>query len=148
MARVDAYELPDDLWYDPREHLWLLPARVEAGWLVTIGVDALGQEALGQVVYIQLVEPGRAVNRGDALGTLEAEKMVRPVLAPVSGLVTEVNRAVLAAPGLLNREPYGQGWLLRLRAGSWEVERDQLLHGEAPVTAWARAELGAAQEGR
>lgn len=148
MARVNGYDLPDELWYHPREHLWLLPARAGDAWVVTVGVDALGQEALGEVVYIQLLEPGRVVARGGAVGSLEAEKMVRPVLAPVSGTLDAVNHAVLASPRLLNRDPYGEGWLFLIRTRMWEAERGDLLHGEESVTAWIRAELQAMTEGR
>lgn len=141
MARIGGYDFPDDLWYHPREHLWLLPERAGDGWLVTVGVDAAGQDALGEVVYVQLTEAGRAVARGEAVGSLEAEKMVRPVLAPLSGALAEVNAALMAAPRLLNQHPYSQGWLFRIRARDWEGEREELLHGEARVTAWITAEL-------
>ncbi len=139
MARVEDYDFPAELWYDPREHLWV---RLEAdGTTVTIGVDEMGQEALGEVVYVDLTGAGREVRRGDALGSLEAEKMVRPVLAPVSGTVVDVNDAVLAAPRLLNSDPYGGGWLFKIRATRWAAERAELLHGDDAVAAWARAEL-------
>jgi glycine cleavage system H protein len=148
MARIEGYDFPDDRWYHPLEHLWLHPARQGDAWLVTVGIDAVGQEALGEVVYIQLIEPGQAVARGGAVGSLEAEKMVRPLLAPVSGTLSEVNRALLAAPRLLNRDPYGQGWLFHMRAREWETERESLLHGEKAVAAWIRAELQAYNERR
>lgn len=148
MARIEGYEFPDDLRYDPREHLWLRPARQGETWLVTVGIDAVGQDALGEVVYVQLIEAGRTVARGDAVGSIEAEKMVRPVLAPVSGTLVEVNGALLAAPRLLNRNPYGEGWLLRIQAANWEGERGDLLRGEDVVTAWIRAELQAYKERR
>ncbi len=148
MARIDGYDFPDDLWYDPREHLWLRPERAADGWLVAVGVDVVGQDALGEVVYVQLAEAGRAVARGEAVGSLEAEKMVRPVLAPLSGTVAAVNATVMATPRLLNRDPYGEGWLVRVRARDWEGEREDLLHGEAPVTAWIAAELQAMKERR
>jgi glycine cleavage system H protein len=148
MARIDGYDFPGDLWYHPREHLWLRPERAGDEWLITVGVDAVGQDALGEVVYVQLMEAGRAVTRGEAVGSLEAEKMVRPLLAPLSGTLAEVNAALLAAPRLLNREPYGEGWLLRIRARDWEGERGDLLHGEARVGAWIGAELQAMKERR
>lgn len=148
MARIDGYDFPDDLWYHPREHLWLRPERAADGWLVTVGVDAVGQDALGEVVYVQLTEAGRAVAHGEAVGSLEAEKMVRPVLAPLSGTLAEVNGALMAAPRLLNQHPYDQGWLFRIRARDWEGEREELLHGEARVTAWISAELQAMKEQR
>ncbi|MEK7701910.1 MAG: glycine cleavage system protein H, partial [candidate division NC10 bacterium] len=108
---------------------------------VTIGLDEMAQEALGEVVYADLAAVGREVRRGDALGSLEAEKMVRPVLAPLSGTVADVNDAVLAAPRLLNSDPYGGGWLFKIRATRWAAECHELLHGDDAVVAWARAEL-------
>lgn len=139
MARVDAYHFPPELWYDSREHLWL---RVDDGpSTVTIGLDEMAQEALGEVVYADLAAVGQEIRRGDALGSLEAEKMIRPVLSPLSGTVVDVNDAVLAAPRLLNSDPYGGGWLVTIRASRWAAERGELLHGDDAVTAWARAEL-------
>jgi glycine cleavage system H protein len=143
MATVDAYEFPADRWYHPLEHLWCAVEGAAPEPVVTVGVDALGAELLGEVVYVQLPPAGLAVRRGEALGSLEAEKMVRPLLAPVSGTVVAANEAVLATPRLLNRDPYGAGWLLRLRAERWDAERGDLLHEPAAVTAWARAELEA-----
>lgn len=146
--RIEGYDFPDDLWYDAREHLWLRPERQAGEWVVTVGIDAAGQDALGEVVYVQLTEAGRVVARGEPLGSLEAEKMVRPLLAPVAGVVHDVNRGLLAAPHLLNRDPYGEGWLVRIRAQNWEAERGQFLHGEAAVREWVRAELQAMNEER
>ncbi len=143
MARIDRYDYPDDRWYDRREHLWLHAVRQGEGWLVTVGLDALGQEALGEVVYVQLAEAGLGVTRGQAIGSLEAAKMVRPLLAPVSGTLVAVNPAVLGAPRLLNTDPYGAGWLCRVETDRWERERAALLHGDAAVTAWIRGELAA-----
>jgi glycine cleavage system H protein len=148
VARIDGYDFPDDLWYHPREHLWLRPVREGGQWIVTVGVDAVGQEALGEVVYLQLTEAGRAVARGEAVGSLEAEKMVRPVLAPLSGIVAAVNATVIATPRLLNQDPYGTGWIFRMRPRDWEAERQDLLHGEVRVTAWISSELQAMKEKR
>lgn len=146
MARVEGREFPADRWYDAREHVWVAPAPAEGGWVLTVGLDALAGEALGDVVYVELVEPGRPLRRGEALGSVEAEKMVRPLLAPVAGVLVEVNRAVLEAPGLVGADPYGEGWLCRILADGWERDREGLLHGDPAVTAWVRAEL-AAHEG-
>lgn len=149
MPSVEGYDFPADRWYEPREHLWLRPEPVgagpDAGTVVTVGVDALGQELLGEVVYVELVEAGAEVRRGDALGSLEAEKMVRPVLAPVSGRVVEVNGAVAARPRLLNTAPYGEGWLFRVRAARWTEESADLVHGAAAILDWARAEVEASR---
>jgi glycine cleavage system H protein len=139
MARIEEFEFPDDLFYDTKEHLWLRPQ----GALITIGVDDGGQDALGDVVYVQLTEAGRQVSRGEAIGSVEAAKMVRPLLAPLSGRLTEVNSAVMAKPRLLNEDPYGQGWLFRIEADHWDSERLHFIQGSEAVTAWVRSELAA-----
>ena len=150
MASVERYYFPADRWYESREHLWVLPDEPGGAAdppatpvIVTVGVDALGQELLGDVAYVELPEPGAELRRGEAVGSLEAEKMVRPIVAPVSGAVLVVNEALLATPRLLNREPYGEGWLFRVRASRWHEERDDLLHDEAAVADWAREEIEA-----
>lgn len=147
MVTVEGYALPDDRGYDAREHVWVL-VEAEAtggdGVDVRIGIDALGAELLGEVVYVELTPAGRDVKRGDVLGSLEAEKMVRPLLAPVSGRLLEVNEAVGRDPGLVNRDPYQAGWLVRIRASRWGEERDGLLFGER-ARAWARAEIEASR---
>jgi glycine cleavage system H protein len=149
MAKIEGYEFPTDRWYDPREHVWVLPEDAVADGTavvdVRMGIDALGQALLGEVVYLELVEPGREIRRGQVIGSVEAEKMVRPVAAPVSGVVVEVNAAVRTTPRFLNRAPYDAGWLVRIRADRWEAERQDLLFGEAAVTAWARSEIEASR---
>lgn len=146
MATVARYEFPADRWYDLREHLWVLPEpSADTGAVVVrVGVDALGQELLGEIVYMQLVEPGTEIRRGEAAGSLEAEKMVRPVIAPVSGVVLEANAEAVARPRRVNEAPYAV-WLLRVQATDWASEQAGLLHDEAAVAAWARAELEASR---
>ena len=145
---VEGHEFPEGLWYHPEEHLWLRPGAPDEGHGrdVTVGVDAVGVHALGEVVYIQLLDPGRTVERGQALGSLEAEKMVRPLVAPVSGTLRLVNADLLAAPRLLNTDPYGRGWLVTLRATAWEAESRGLLSAPDAVEAWIRAERRAHEE--
>lgn len=139
MATIDGFSFPDELFYDAREHLWVRP---DAPGLVAAGIDDGGQDALGDVVYVQLVEPGRSVARGEVLGSVEAEKMVRPLLAPVSGRLRETNADVVADPHRINRDPYG-AWLFRIEASEWERESVLLLNGQDAVAAWVRAELRA-----
>ncbi|OGK88191.1 MAG: hypothetical protein A2X52_02440 [Candidatus Rokubacteria bacterium GWC2_70_16] len=143
MSRIEGHEFPEGLWYQAAEHLWLRPGEPDGSGrqVVTVGLDALGALALGEVVYVQLVERGLDVRAGQPLGSLEAEKMVRPVLAPVSGTVVEVNDELQAAPRRLNTEPYGGGWLVRIAAGAWDLESTGFLQAAAEVEAWVRQEL-------
>lgn len=103
-------DLPDDLHYTA-DHEWV---RLE-GDVATVGITAFASEALGDVVYVELPEAGRAVTQGEACGEIESTKSVSDLLAPVSGEVLEVNDAVVADPAVVNAEPFGAGWLVRLR---------------------------------
>lgn len=139
MASIFGFDFPDELFYDAKEHLWVRPG---ADGLVSVGIDAGGQDALGDVVYLQLSEPARLVTRGEAMGSVEAEKMVRPLLTPVSGTLREVNKALVAAPRKVNTDPYG-AWLFRIEASAWAAEKALLLHGPRAVADWMSAELRA-----
>ena len=99
-------EIPAELRYS-REHEW---ARLD-GDNVTVGITDFAQDALGDVVYVQLPEIGISVGRGDSLGEVESTKSVSDLFAPVAGTITAVNTRLADAPNLLNDEPYGEGWL-------------------------------------
>ncbi len=98
---------PEDLKYTP-EHEW-----VKAGeGPVRVGITDFAQDALGDIVYVQLPEVGSKVRAGDACGELESTKSVSDLFAPVNGTVTAVNEALADQPDLVNTDPYGEGWLL------------------------------------
>jgi len=98
--------VPDDLRYTA-DHEW---ARVE-GKRVRIGITDYAQDALGDVVFVQLPEPGTAVTAGASFSEVESTKSVSDVYAPVSGTIVEVNAELTDAPQRLNDDPYGEGWL-------------------------------------
>lgn len=102
--------IPDNLRYT-EDHEWLLLD----GELATVGVTDFAQDALGDVVYVELPEAGDAVVAGDACGEIESTKSVSELFAPVTGEVVEVNDVVVDAPELVNSDPYGNGWLFRVR---------------------------------
>jgi glycine cleavage system H protein len=95
-----------------KSHEW---ARPEESGLVTVGISAYAVEALTDLVFMQLPEVGRHVKAGESLGEIESVKAVSDVYAPVSGEVVEVNTALPGALETLGRDPYGSGWLVRLR---------------------------------
>lgn len=100
--------------YYTREHEWI---RVE-GDIGTIGITKFAAQELGEVVFVELPEVGRSFEASAELGTIESVKAVAEVYAPVSGVVTEVNNGVVDSPDLLNDDPEGEGWLLKLRLTS------------------------------
>ena len=130
------YSFPADLYYDRSNHIWVR----HDGEVVTVGLDALGLESLGDMAYISLQAAGFAAWRGEPVGALEAAKMVGDLVAPVSGAITARNEAVLSDPGLVNRDPYGEGWLLQLAPSDWARESAALVHGDG-VAAWVEAEI-------
>ena len=99
-----------DLRYS-EDHEWV---RIE-GDIAVIGISDYAQEQLGDVVFVELPEPGRAMAQGDEAAVVESVKAASEVYAPVSGEVVEVNEPLADDPGLVNREPTGGGWFLKLR---------------------------------
>jgi glycine cleavage system H protein len=98
--------VPDDLRYTP-DHEW---ARLENGQ-IRIGITDYAQDALGDVVFVQLPAPGAAVTAGESFAEVESTKSVSDVYAPLAGTVVEVNTELADAPQRLNEDPYGEGWL-------------------------------------
>ncbi len=102
--------VPGDLQYT-KTHEWL---RSE-GDTATVGITDHAQDELGDVVFIELPEKGASFGAGDAFGTVESVKAVSDLYAPVGGEVVEVNEALNDAPEKINEDPYGEGWIIRLR---------------------------------
>jgi glycine cleavage system H protein len=101
---------PDDLLFT-KEHEWL---RI-AGDTGVVGISEHAQKELGELVYIELPKPGTKFNAGESFGSVESVKAVSELFMPVSGEVLEVNEELNAAPEKINQEPYGSGWMLRIR---------------------------------
>ena len=105
--------VPSELLYS-RDHEWL---RVE-GEIGTLGITDHAQSELGDIVFLELPEPGRIVQAGDEFGTVESVKAVSEIFSPVSGEVIEVNLSLTKDPdnsATVNKDPYGEGWLVRIR---------------------------------
>jgi len=108
----------DDRKYT-KDHEWVLTD----GEIGTIGVTEYAAHELGDVVFLELPEPGATVSAGEAVGTIETVKSVEDLFCPVSGEVVEINETVLDAPETVNQDPHGDGWLIRIRiADPAEIE--------------------------
>ena len=123
MAAVESY--PDELLYHP-EHDW---ARLE-GDLATFGITWYAQDALGEVVFFDPPEVGKLVSASAPYAEVESVKAASDVIAPLSGEVVEVNEALGDEPGIVNEDPYGEGWMVRIRVSD-PGERASLLDAEA-----------------
>jgi glycine cleavage system H protein len=133
MAQVNGCDLPDDLYYLVEKHVWVRPTE---GDLLTVGINDVAQNLAGSIVACTPKKAGRAVPRGQSVATIESSKWVGPVPAPASGEIAEVNEAVRQDPGILNRDPYGAGWLVKLRPSNWETEKGDLVTGAAGLEAY------------
>ncbi|MFO1200536.1 MAG: glycine cleavage system protein GcvH [Burkholderiaceae bacterium] len=105
---------PSDLKYTAT-HEWV---RDNGDGTVTVGITAHAQDALGELVYVELPEPGREVSAGDACVVVESTKAASDVYAPVDGVVVEANAALGNEPQTVNESPYERGWLFRMKVGS------------------------------
>ena len=119
--------VPDELRYSA-EHEWA--NRLDDGSRVRIGITDYAQDALGDVVYVDLPEVGTAVSAGDAVGELESTKSVSDMYAPVSGSVVAINEALTDNPALLNEDPYGEGWLCEIEMSN-AAELDAMMDAAA-----------------
>jgi glycine cleavage system H protein len=120
-----AESYPDDLRYH-REHDWVRTDGDEA----TFGITWFAQDALGELVHFEAPEEGATVSKDQSYAEVESVKAVSDVIAPLSGEILEVNSAIVEAPETVNSDPYGEGWLVRVRLTS-PGEADALLDAEA-----------------
>jgi len=119
-------ELPEDLLYS-KDHEWV---RAEPGDRIRIGVTDYAQDALGDVVYVQIPSAGATVKAGESFSEVESTKSVSDIYAPASGTVAEVNDALSGQPELINSDPYGDGWLCVIALTAPD-ELDELLDAAA-----------------
>ena len=117
--------VPDDLRYSV-DHEW---ARLDGG-KIRMGITDYAQDALGDIVFVQVPDVGTKVQRGDSFSEVESTKSVSDVFAPVSGTVVEVNADLADTPQRLNDDPYGDGWLCVIEPDD-RTQIEELLDGEA-----------------
>ena len=109
---------PDDLHY-AASHEWV---RID-GDVGTIGITDHAQKELGEIVYLELPEVGHAYNADDEFGTVESVKAVSELFIPISGEIVEVNRSAVSEPGIVNDDPFGDGWLIKVKVTTDEEVR-------------------------
>ena len=117
--------VPDDLKYT-QEHEWV---QIEDG-VGTVGVTDFAANELGDVVFVELPDPGSEFSQGDTVGTIESVKAVADLFVPVSGEIVEVNEAVVDGPELVNSNPLDDGWLIKVRLSDM-AEMDGLMDAAA-----------------
>ncbi|WP_106420243.1 glycine cleavage system protein GcvH [Salinicola tamaricis] len=128
-------DIPNNLLYTD-SHEWVLD---NGDGSVTVGITDHAQEALGDVVFVELPEPGKSLDAGDEFGVIESVKAASDLYAPLAGEILEVNEALEDAPETVNDSPYSDGWILKLKLAD-QGELESLLSAEA------YADLVAAEE--
>lgn len=116
--------IPKDLLYS-KEHEWL---KIE-GNVALIGVTDYAQNAMGDVVFVELPEEGGELDAGDSFGVIESVKAVSDIYAPIAGKVIKINEKLLDSPELINGDPYGEGWIVELEV-SGDIESMSLMSAE------------------
>lgn len=117
--------VPEELSYT-EDHEWV-SMDSDVG---TVGITDYAQSELGDIVFVELPEVGQALSKGERFGTVEAVKTVEEIYAPLSGEVVEVNESLEADAEQVNKEPYGAGWMIRIRCSDQEELSDLLSSGD------------------
>jgi len=116
--------IPADLKYT-KEHEW---ARIEDD-VITVGITEYAQGELGDIVFVELPQEGDAVEKDETFGTIEAVKAVSDLYAPLSGEVVAINEALADEPAVINSDPYGEGWMIKIRISD-ASQLDELLSND------------------
>ncbi|MCH8030108.1 MAG: glycine cleavage system protein GcvH [Candidatus Dadabacteria bacterium] len=117
-------DIPDECRFT-NDHEW---ARVK-GDVIVIGITDYAQDALGEIVYIELPGVDEKVSKGDVLGAVESTKAVSDLFSPLGGEVVEVNKVLLESPEIINSDPYGEGWMFKIAPSEVE-ELEELMSAE------------------
>lgn len=123
---------PSDLHYLIEHQVW---ARVHGDGSATVGITALGIRLAGEIYMCRPKSPGSQVAQGRSVAVVELAKSIVSVKSPVTGQVLEANPLLEERPELVHRDPYGQGWLARVRLAAFEADRAALVHGDAVAPA-------------
>jgi len=126
---------PDELYYDVRRHVWY---REESGGRVVVGITAAGAALAGDIVAFTPKRPGRTVESGHSCGIVESGKIVSPVYIACDATVVAINENLMENPRLINRDPYGAGWMVALKPADWAKAREALTGASGLVAAYEK----------
>jgi len=141
MADIEGYNMPDDLYYHV-EDTWV---KVE-GDTVKIGMTDFFQQAAGDIVYVDLPFEGDEVQQGDAFGKAQSSKWIGKLVAPLSGTIEEVNYDLDSDSTIINKDPYGEGWVMTLTPSDLDGELAGLIHGTEALVAFIKHQIDKAEK--
>ena len=128
MVKVDAYEVPEGLYFS-KDFEWI---KIE-GDKVRMGLTDYAQKSLREIVYAELPEAGAELKQGEPYGTVESVKAVSDLVAAINGTIEEVNQEVQSKPELLNEDPYGEGWIVIVKPASLDADLANLMDFDKAV---------------
>jgi glycine cleavage system H protein len=126
MSTVNGCNLPEDLHYLVEKHVWVRP---ESDGTVTVGITDVAQHLARKLVSATIKKTTKPIEKGKSVATLESGKWVGPVAAPLTGEIVAANDAVTKTPTLINDEPYGNGWIVRMKPTNWDMDKAALVTG-------------------
>ncbi|MFO8004583.1 glycine cleavage system protein H [Thioalkalivibrio sp.] len=133
MGAVRGCDIPEDLLYNIENNVWV---RKESDGTATVGLTSYACSLAGQIVSYTPKKAGKTVKQDKSCATVESGKWVGPAKTPVTGEVVETNPAVAAKPGLINEDPYGEGWLVKIKPEDWDGESGDLKTGADALAAF------------
>ncbi|MCD4655553.1 glycine cleavage system protein GcvH [bacterium] len=137
MDQILGYNMPLELYYHP-EHTWV---RQEENDVLVIGMTELYLQNAGDTTYIDLPEEDDEIEQGETAGKIQSSKWVGKLIAPVSGEVIEVNEDLEDDFMLLNQDPYGDGWIMKIKPSNWDDEKKELMFGTDDLNIFIEKEI-------
>lgn len=132
---IQGYNIPEDLYYD-KEHYWLR----QEGDVLVMGMTDFAQKLAGEIVYVQLPFEGKSLTQGKKFAKVESGKWVGKVFAPLDGELAESNETLEDNPGLINTDPYGEGWMYKIKPENMG-DIEGLIHGASAIESWMNDEI-------
>lgn len=139
---IKGYNMPEDLYYH-EEDAWV---KLEPDGTVTIGMDDFYQKQAGDTTYVDLPFEGDTITQGETCGKIQSSKWVGKFVAPISGEIIEVNHELENDCRLINKDPYGAGWIIKVKPSNLDAELKNLAHGAEAITKFIENHLEKAQK--
>jgi len=140
---IKGYNMPEDLYYH-EEDAWV---KLESDGTVTIGMDDFYQKQAGDTTYVDLPFEGDTITQGETCGKIQSSKWVGKFVAPISGEIIAVNSELENDCRLINKDPYGAGWIIKVKPSNLEAELKNLAHGPEAIKKFIDNHLAKAQKG-
>jgi len=142
-VKIRGYDFPDDLYYDSG-HSWV---KIEDGGTARVGMNDFFQRSAGEIVSVDLPFEGDDVQRGETCGKIQSGKWVQKLTSPLTGTITSVNTDLEEDSSLINRDPYGEGWIMLLKPTNLNKEIRQLIRADS-VEPWLQEEIERAEKAK